>query len=105
MTNTEIGIKLFGYSIFGQDIYTRILKFWSGWFYIDSSYYTFLMEYGIALLICAAVMYTITIKKELRKGDIVIPIALGITALDSLICREYFSIEYNVFLLALLAKN
>lgn len=105
LTNTEIGIKLFGYSIFGQDIYTRILKFWSGWFYIDSSYYTFLMEYGIALLICAAVMYTITIKKELRKGDIVIPIALGITALDSLICREYFSIEYNVFLLALLAKT
>lgn len=48
------------------------------------------MEYGIALLICAAVMYTITIKKELRKGDIVISIALGIAALDSLICREYF---------------
>lgn len=105
LTNTEIGIKLFGYSVFGQDIYTRILQFWSGWFYIDSSYYTFLMEYGIALLICAAVMYTITIKKELRKGDIVISIALGIAALDSLICREYFLIEYNVFLLALLAKT
>lgn len=105
LTNTEIGIKLFGYTIFGQDIYTRILLYWSKWFYIDSSYYTFLMEYGIALLIFVALMYTATVKKQLQKGNIAVSIALGIVCLDSLICREYFLIEYNVFLLAFLANT
>lgn len=105
LTNTEIGIKLFGYTLFGQNIYTRILQYWSKWFYIDSSYYTFLIEYGIALLLFVAAMYTITVRKELREGNMAISIAFGIICLDSLICREYFLIEYNVFLLAFLANT
>lgn len=105
LTNTEMGIKCFNYSLWGQDIYTRILQYWSGWFYIDSSYYTFLLEYGIALLCIVMLMYTATVKKELRSNDIVIPIVMAMVSIESMICREYFLIEYNVFLLAFLANT
>lgn len=104
LTNTEMGIKWFNYSLWGQDIYTRILQYWSGWFYIDSSYYTFLLEYGIALLCIATLMYTVTVKKELQHNDVVIPIVMTMVSIESMICREYFLIEYNVFLLAFLAN-
>ena len=57
------------------------------------------------MLLFVAAMYTITVRKELREGNMAISIAFGIICLDSLICREYFLIEYNVFLLAFLANT
>ena len=66
LTNTDMGIKFFGYTIWGQQIYDNIDQFFKGWFYIDSSYYVFLLEYGIGLLILVEIGYIWSMNRSIR---------------------------------------
>lgn len=104
LTNTDMGIKFFGYTLWGQDIYSSIDQFFKGWFYIDSSYYVFLLEYGIGLLILVEIGYIWTMKRCIKLKNYIIPFICMIISLDSLIDQQFYLLEYNVFLLIPLAK-
>ncbi|WP_224429748.1 hypothetical protein [Lactobacillus amylovorus] len=99
LTNTRMGISFFGSTIFGQDIYSRINQFFRGWFYIDSSYYIFLLEYGIVLLILIEFGYIWSIKRCIKVKNYIIPFICMFVVLDSLIDQQFYLLEYNVFLL------
>ncbi|QLL74725.1 hypothetical protein [Lactobacillus crispatus] len=104
LTNTDMGIKFFGYTIWGQQIYNNIDQFFKGWFYIDSSYYVFLLEYGIGLLILVEIGYIWSMNRSIRLRNYIIPFICMFIALDSLIDQQFYLLEYNVFLLVPLAN-
>ena len=62
-----MGIEFFGYSIWGQDIYTNISSFFKGWFYIDNSFYVFLLSYGLALLVLVGIGYRYVVNRDFSK--------------------------------------
>lgn len=104
LTNTDMGIKFFGYTIWGQQIYDNIDQFFKGWFYIDSSYYVFLLEYGIGLLILVEIGYIWSMNRSIRLRNYIVPFICMFIALDSLIDQQFYLLEYNVFLLIPLAN-
>lgn len=99
LTNNRMGIEFFGYSIWGQDIYTNISSFFKGWFYIDNSFYVFLLSYGLALLVLVGIGYRYVVNKCLKIHEYIIPFILLVIVLDSLIDQHFYSLEYNIFLL------
>lgn len=104
LTNTDMGIKFFGYTLWGQEIYSNIDQFFKGWFYIDSSYYVFLLQYGSALLVLVEIGYIWSIRRCINLRNYVIPFICIFIALDSLIDQQFYLLEYNVFLLIPLAS-
>lgn len=99
LTNTEMGINFFGYTLWGQNIYSTINQYFSGWFYIDSSYYIFLLQYGIILLVLIEIGYIRVIKNCQENKNYILPFICLIIALDSLIDQQFYLLEYNVFLM------
>lgn len=99
LTNTDMGIKFFGYTLWGQEIYSNIEQFFKGWFYIDSSYYVFLLQYGSVLLILVEIGYIWSIRRCINLRNYIIPFICIFIALDSLIDQQFYLLEYNVFLL------
>ena len=99
LTNNRMGLEFFGYSIWGQDIYTNISSFFKGWFYIDNSFYVFLLSYGLALLVLVGIGYRYVVNKCLKIHEYIIPFILLVIVLDSLIDQHFYSLEYNIFLL------
>lgn len=72
LTLTVMAVKLYGYSILGNDIYTSYFSVNSNYFYVDSSFYIFLLEYGIILMIIVAIGYYWFVRKELKNKEILI---------------------------------
>lgn len=99
LINNRMGIEFFGYSIWGQDIYTNISSFFKDWFYIDNSFYVFLLSYGLALLVLVGIGYRYVVNKCLKIHEYIIPFILLVIVLDSLIDQHFYSLEYNIFLL------
>lgn len=104
LTNTDMGIKFFGYTVWGQQIYNTIDQYFKGWFYIDSSYYVFFLQYGIGLLILVEIGYIYSMKRCIELRNYIIPFVCLFIALDSLIDQQFYLLEYNVFLLIPLAS-
>lgn len=95
------GVKLYGYTIFGQNIVDDyIVRFHNSWFYIDSSYYIFLLEYGIALLIFLCMMYIVFVKRCLQIQEHILAIMLSISCIIGLVAQVWYLPEYNIFLLS-----
>ena len=99
LINNRMGIEFFGYSIWGQNIYTNISSFFKDWFYIDNSFYVFLLSYGLALLVLVGIGYRYVVNKCLKIHEYIIPFILLVIVLDSLIDQHFYSLEYNIFLL------
>ena len=90
------GVKLYGQNI--VDDY--IVRFHNSWFYIDSSYYIFLLEYGIALLIFLCMMYIVFVKRCLQIQEHILAIMLSISCIIGLVAQVWYLPEYNIFLLS-----
>ena len=104
ITLTAWAVKMFGYPLWGRDIYTEYFATNNTrWFFIDNSYYTMFIQYGIVFSIIMLVFLTVNNKKILIKGNNIIPIAFCLIALNSIAGQQFFLLEYNVFLLALRA--
>ena len=106
LTYQAMAVKFFGYSIWGQEIYQRYTQMFdnNSWFFIDSSYYIFLIQYGIILMILWSIFYYLCQKRQLNQGEYIIPFLLLIMCIDGLIEQHLYSSEYNVFLLSFIAN-
>lgn len=104
ITLTAWAVKMFGYPLWGREIYTEYFATNNTrWFFIDNSYYTMFIQYGIVFSIIMLVFLTVNNKKILIKGNNIIPIAFCLIALNSIAGQQFFLLEYNVFLLTLRA--
>ncbi|MEE6647629.1 hypothetical protein PS395_07480 [Limosilactobacillus pontis] len=106
LTYQVMAVKLFGYSLWGQKIYQTYFQMFDNgsWFFIDSSYYVFLIQYGIVLLALWCTFFYLCQKRQINRGNYIIPVFFLIICIDSLIEQHLYSPEYNVFLLSLLAN-
>ena len=105
ITLTAWAVKMFGYPLWGKDIYTEYLATNNTqWFFIDNSYYVMFIQYGVILSIVILILFTLNNKKMLLKGDDIIPIVFCLIALNSIVGQQFFLLEYNIFLLTLRAN-
>lgn len=106
LTYQVMAVKFFGYSFWGQKIYQEYSQMFdnNSWFFIDSSYYIFLIQYGISLLILWLIFFYLCQRKMLKDENYIIPFLFLIVCIDSLINQYLYSPEYNVFLLSLMAN-
>jgi hypothetical protein len=98
-------VKSFGYSWFGQDIYDIYFKTNTKYFFIDSSYYILLIQYGFIVFMLIGLGFLIIVKREIGKKEYYIPFILMIISINSLIGQQLFLLEYNPFLLLLFADT
>lgn len=104
ITLTAWAVKMFGYPLWGRDIYTEYLATNNTqWFFIDNSYYVMFIQYGVILSIVILTLFTFNNKKILLKGNDIIPIVFCLIALNSIVGQQFFLLEYNIFLLTLRA--
>ena len=104
ITLTAWAVKMFGYPLWGRDIYTEYFATNNTrWFFIDNSYYAMFIQYGIVFSIIMLVFLTVNNKKIFIKGNNIIPIAFCLIALNSIAGQQFFLLECNVFLLTLRA--
>lgn len=102
--NEVIGMKLYGYTWFGKNISDDyLIRFAQKWFYIDSSFLIFAFEYGLVLLIFISFIYTVFVKKILKNGNYTLAMMLAISCIIGLVAQVFYYVEYNVFLLSILA--
>ena len=101
-----IGINSFGYTLFGDKIYSQdfLTNIHSSWFFVDSTYYSFFLIYGVILFILVGVSYYLVVKKMLTQNEYIIPIFLLVICIASLIEFHFYWINYNVFLLSVFAR-
>ena len=105
LTFNVIAVKFFGYSLWGQEIYQRYEQMMgNNYFFIDSSYYIFLIQYGIVLMILVGIVFYFSIKKKLNANKMIIPFLFLIICINSLIGQQFYLPEYNVFLLTVFAS-
>lgn len=105
LTFNVIAVKFFGYSMWGQEIYQRYEQMMgNSYFFIDSSYYIFLIQYGIVLMVLVGIVFYFSIKKKLKANKMLIPFLFLIICINSLIGQQFYLPEYNVFLLTVFAS-
>lgn len=98
-------IKSFGYSLWGQDIYSQYYMYNDKWFFIDNSYYIMFIEYGLIISIIIIITYSLFLRKEVKLRKSYIPWVWILISINSIVGQQFFMLEYNIFLLALLADN
>ncbi|WP_085681136.1 hypothetical protein [Limosilactobacillus reuteri] len=105
LTYQVIATKLFGYSAWGQEVYQNYIQLMgnNSWFFIDSSYYIFLIQYGFVLMAIFAIFFYFAQKSMLHKGEYIIPFLFLIICMNGLIEQHFYTPEYNVFLLSFMS--
>lgn len=98
-------VRSFGYSWFGQDIYDIYFRTNTRYFFIDSSYYILLIQYGFIVFMLIGLGFIIITKREIRKKEFYIPFILMIISVNSMIGQQLFLLEYNPFILLLFADT
>ena len=75
------------------------------WFFIDNSYYIMFIEYGLIISIIIIITYSLFLRKEVKLRKSYIPWVWILISINSIVGQQFFMLEYNIFLLALLADN
>ena len=105
LTLTVWALKMFGYPLWGRDIYTEYFSMNNDkWFFIDNSYYCMLIQYGMIFSIMMILLITFNNKKLVASGNKLIPFVFCLIALNSIVGQQFFLLEYNIFLLVLKAN-
>lgn len=106
ITLTVWAVKMFGYSMWGRDIYTEYFAMNNTqWFFIDNSYYVMFIQYGMLFSIAILTLLTLNNKKLAEKNNDIIPMVFMLIALNSIAGQQLFLLEYNIFLLTLRADT
>lgn len=106
ITLTAWAVKMFGYPLWGRDIYAEYFATNNTqWFFIDNSYYIMFIQYGMLFSIAIFTLFTLNNKRMLLKGNDIIPIVFCLIALNSIVGQHFFLLEYNIFLLTLRADT
>lgn len=102
---TRLAVLHFGYTFWGQAASYTNLKYLLNLdgFYVDSSYYSFLVNYGTAILIIIEVSYYIFVKKILKNRDYALGALLAAIAIMSIFESHFYFFQYNIFILLTLS--
>ena len=73
--------------------------------FIDNSYYIMFIEYGLIISIIIIITYSLFLRKEVKLRKSYIPWVWILISINSIVGQQFFMLEYNIFLLALLADN
>ncbi len=104
ITLTAWAVEMFGYPLWGKEVYTEYFAMnYTQWFFIDNSYYVMFIQYGMIFSIVMLTLFTFNNRKLLIKNNHIIPIVFSLIALNSMIGQQFFLLEYNIFLLTLRA--
>ncbi|MFD0897648.1 polysaccharide biosynthesis protein [Loigolactobacillus binensis] len=77
----------------------------SQYFFIDSSYLTVLLSFGIIVAVILLGGYVWFMWREVRQRDYLLPLLIAVTAISCIIDQHLLDLSYNIFLLALLADT
>lgn len=105
---SKMGVLLYGYKPFGQFIKMQgtgenpMLN--SDYFYIDSSFMYIALIYGTVALAVICFFYTKFLRREVNRGNILLPIAICMTGINSLIGQQLLNVVYDPFILVFLAS-
>lgn len=102
---TEYGIKLFGERIIMRGNGGTSESVITNYFFIDSSYLSIALKYGIIMLILLCFYYAIFNKNKIKNGDILLPILILFVAINSLVAHHFIDIAYNPFILVTFALD
>ncbi|MFR0555353.1 polysaccharide biosynthesis protein [Loigolactobacillus coryniformis subsp. coryniformis] len=75
------------------------------YFFIDSSYLTMLLTFGVILSIALLVRYTWFIWREVSQQEYLLPLLIAVVAISCIVDQHLLDISYNIFLLALFANT
>lgn len=96
---SKMGVLIYGYTLFGQKIEMRGAGS-SDYFFIDSSYMNIALVYGILVLVVICVLFSMTARKQMKKGSPILPLVFLIIAINSFVGQQMIDIAYDVFLLS-----
>ena len=104
----KIGIEKYGFKLFGQYVPmvgnggANIER--SDYFFIDSSYLSIVLTYGIVILIVICMLYSYFINNAIKSGNLIIAFCIGFIAINCIVAHHFMQISYNPFLLVFFAK-
>ncbi|MFC6170712.1 polysaccharide biosynthesis protein [Loigolactobacillus jiayinensis] len=75
------------------------------YFFIDSSYLTVLLSFGLIVAVALLIGYTWFAWREVHRGDYLLPLLIAVTAVSCIVDQHLLDVSYNVFILALLADT
>lgn len=105
LLNSLMAVKTYGYSLFGQNIYALYQATGNkDWFFIDSSYYIILIEYGTVVFCIVCVAFVWRMRKFIANKMYVIPSIMFLICFNSMLGQQFALLEYNIFLLTLLSE-
>ena len=73
--------------------------------YVDCSYLQLLIIYGFVYTVLIISAYIVIVRQALRRGDILLVIAVITAAISGLIAQHFIEIYMNPFLIALFASH
>lgn len=75
------------------------------YFFIDSSYLTVLLTFGLIVSVALLVGYTWFAWREVRRQEYLLPLLITVTAISCIVDQHLLDVSYNIFVLALLADT
>lgn len=75
------------------------------YFFIDSSYLTVLLTFGLIVSVALLVGYTWFAWREVRRQEYLLPLLIAVTAISCIVDQHLLDVSYNIFVLALLADT
>lgn len=105
---SKMGVLLYGYKPFGQFIKMQVgeqtLGLNGNYFYIDSSFMYIVLVYGVITLVVLCFFYTKFLRREIARGNVLLPIAICMTGINSLVGQQLLNVVYDPFILVFLAN-
>lgn len=104
----KLGIDIYGFSLFGKQIMMHgnggTTKDISNYFFIDSSYVSIVLRYGVIMLLIFCIYFVLLNRKLLKNNNVLIPIIIAFVAINSIVAHHFTDLAYNVFILCFFSK-
>lgn len=103
-----MAIDDYGFSLFGQSIKMQGWGFsteaWDaelGYYFVDCGWLSVALQYGVVTLIFLCTAFTVVSRRELKRGEYVLPVILFFLALTSVVDHHLLEYNFNPFILVL----
>lgn len=104
----KLGIDIYGFSLFGQQVIMHgnggTTKDISNYFFIDSSYISIALRYGVIILLIFCIYFVLLNIKLLNKNNLFIPTIIAFVAINSIVAHHFTDLAYNPFILCFFSK-
>lgn len=101
----SIGIDTYGFSAFGQQIIMNgnggKIQPVDNYFFIDCSYLSIALKYGVIFLTIICIIFIITCKKYIKNSNVRLPLIITLIAINSMVAHHLLDLAYNPFILSI----